>query len=229
MASTSLVPRPSPAFCHFSVLQATESWVGPGNEARPVLVVPLCSTTDLILVPRRVAWVRGCTGLTCSCIRVLLLCTYITNFILPTQRRQTVCPGFLSRGVAFTAPQQSVAPAGPLSALKSEFTPRSQRRVTFASSPIMSPFLAHFDHGSFEKQLEVCLSASSTGVSAPPLHLPHSPPPHRTFLQLFRSIVLPGSLAARRSSPGTVRFWKTLRSPPPLPFMLCQLCWWTHR
>ena len=32
---TSLVPRPCPAFRHlqygFSVLQATESWVGPGN------------------------------------------------------------------------------------------------------------------------------------------------------------------------------------------------------
>ena len=31
----SLVPRPRPAFCHlqYGKLQATESWVGPGNEA----------------------------------------------------------------------------------------------------------------------------------------------------------------------------------------------------
>ena len=29
----SLVPRAHPAFLHFSVLQAMESWAGPGNEA----------------------------------------------------------------------------------------------------------------------------------------------------------------------------------------------------
>ena len=133
----------------------------------PVLVVPLC----LSLVPCTQAGGLG-TRLHRSLPVFMYVHVYVTNFILPTQRRQTVCPGFLSRGVAFTASQQSVAPAGPLSALKSEFTPRSQRRVTFASSPIMSPFLAHFDRGSFEKHLEVCLAASSKGVSAPPSHYP---------------------------------------------------------
>ena len=129
-------------------------------------VVSLCSVTDLYLH--------------------LVSCN-LTNFLLPIQRRQTVCPGFLSRGAAFTAPQHCVALAGPLSALKSEFTPRSQRRVTFASSPIMSPFLAHFDRGSFEKHLEVCVVASSQELaSAPPPRptlpspslIPPSPPPH---------------------------------------------------
>ena len=129
-------------------------------------LVSLCSVTDLYLH---------------------LVSYNLTNFLLPIQRRQTVCPGFLSRGVAFTAPQHCVAPAGPLSALKSEFTPRSQRRVTFASSPIMSPFLAHFDRGSFEKHLEVCVVASSQELaSASPLRpilpspslIPPSLPPH---------------------------------------------------
>ena len=32
-SSLSLVPRPRPAFHHFAVLLATESWAGPGNKA----------------------------------------------------------------------------------------------------------------------------------------------------------------------------------------------------
>ena len=36
---SSLVPRPRPAFRHLQyVLQVTESWAGPGNEAKQVLV-----------------------------------------------------------------------------------------------------------------------------------------------------------------------------------------------
>ena len=35
-SAVSLVPRPRPAFRRFSVLQATENWAGPGNEAAVV-------------------------------------------------------------------------------------------------------------------------------------------------------------------------------------------------
>ena len=35
----SLVPRPCPAFCHLQyLLEATESWAGPQNEATAIVV-----------------------------------------------------------------------------------------------------------------------------------------------------------------------------------------------
>ena len=40
LESPSLVSRPRPAFRRFSVLQATESWAGPGNEAKNLLLLP---------------------------------------------------------------------------------------------------------------------------------------------------------------------------------------------
>ena len=36
LTNASLVPRPHPAFRHLFILQATKSWVGPCNEAKPI-------------------------------------------------------------------------------------------------------------------------------------------------------------------------------------------------
>ena len=80
-------------------------------------------------------------------------------------RRQTICPGLLSRDVPSSTPavfsQAMLNSANKMALGVNSFTPNSQKRVTFALSPsLVSPFQPRFDRQSFEehlKDVQVCL------------------------------------------------------------------------
>ena len=62
----SLVPRPRPAFrrCYISVLQGTENWAGPGNEATSHVHVALLLEPH----PARNRKLSGCLGMRSTCM-----------------------------------------------------------------------------------------------------------------------------------------------------------------